>query len=262
MKNKSIKEIKVLLSDIEDSNHYLFNELMEDSRIGVQKLIHQKYRELEKKQKLYQEYLKRLDFENEILDRNPNALIAGLDEVGRGPIAGPVVAAAVILPDDTKSLFEVNDSKLMNHHKRTILADLIKKEAKAYSIVEISPEEIDRLNIYEASRLAMAKAAEQLSPAPDYLLIDAMKIYSSIPQQSIVKGDQKSLSIAAASIIAKVYRDELMIKYAETYPEFGFERHMGYPTKDHLNALEIYGSTPIHRQSFGPVATSIKKYRK
>ncbi|MBG9979984.1 ribonuclease HII [Facklamia sp. DSM 111018] len=261
MRDKSIKEIKALLSDIDDPDHFLFNELKEDSRIGVQKIIQQKYRELEKKQKRYQDYLKRLDFENEILDRNPRALIAGLDEVGRGPIAGPVVAAAVILPDETKSLFEVNDSKLMSHHKRTILADLIKKEAKAYSIVEISPEVIDKVNIYEASRLAMAKAAEQLSPTPHYLLIDAMKIDSSIPQQSIVKGDQKSLSIAAASIIAKVYRDELMKKYAEIYPEFGFERHMGYPTKDHLNALNVYGATPIHRQSFGPVMTSTKKYR-
>ena len=175
--------------------------------------------------------------------------IAGIDEVGRGPLAGPVVACSVILPSDFY-LLGIDDSKKLSASERESFADVIKEKAISYSISYIDSNEIDRLNIYQATIRAMQQSIQDLAVRPEYLLIDAMKLEVDIPQRNIVKGDSKSISIAAASILAKVSRDEYMRQMAFLYPQYGFERNMGYGTKEHLEAIEQYGITPIHRKSF------------
>ncbi len=179
------------------------------------------------------------------------SFIAGVDEVGRGCLAGPVVAGAVIL-DFTKPLpIGLNDSKKLTAQKREIIAKEIKENAFCYSIGQIEADEIDRINILEATKKAMLAAIAKLNPAADFLLIDALELTAcSLPQRSIIKGDAISASIAAASIIAKVYRDDLMKNFASTYPEYGFEKHAGYGTKIHFEALRRHGATSLHRKSF------------
>lgn len=184
-------------------------------------------------------------------------LIAGLDEAGRGPLAGPVVAAAVILPTNF-DCEELNDSKQLPALKRELLYKNIVQEALAYKIVSISHKTIDKLNILRASKLAMKRCVDKLGKRPDFLLIDGMNInYPGIPQEAIVKGDALVASIAAASILAKVTRDHLMYKYHEQYPQYGFATHCGYGTPEHLAALQKYGPCPIHRLSFTPVSASV-----
>jgi ribonuclease HII len=176
--------------------------------------------------------------------------IAGLDEAGRGPLAGPVVSAAVILPttfDDS----EVTDSKKLSPKKRERLYDRIYAQATAVGIGIVDSVEIDRINILRASLLSMAIAVKNLAPCPDFLLIDGIfRIASDLPQKPIKKGDALSISIAAASIIAKVSRDRLMQKYHHYYPQFDFPRHKGYPTQAHKEAIRKFGYSPIHRKSF------------
>jgi len=184
--------------------------------------------------------------------------IAGIDEAGRGPLAGPVVAAAVILPRDYNSDI-LNDSKKISPKVREKLyeelTDPLSKVAWGYSV--ISPEIIDEINILNATHRAMSESALNLETEPSFAIIDGNPVKGfPYPYQAVVKGDEKCLSIAAASIIAKVERDRLMLKYAEKYPEYGFERHKGYGTKLHLNALKEFGASPIHRQSFAPVRAS------
>ncbi len=175
--------------------------------------------------------------------------IAGVDEVGRGPLAGPVVCAAVIMPID--DLIEgIDDSKKLSEKKRNMLSDLIKQKAICYNIEEISPEKIDEINILEATKLCMKNALEGLSIKPDVALIDALKLDIDIPVVNIIKGDFLSYSIGAASIIAKVYRDNLMVQMAEKYPQYSFEKHKGYGTAAHISAIKEFGATPIHRRSF------------
>ncbi|MGF3066178.1 ribonuclease HII [Facklamia sp. P12945] len=257
---QTIKEIKAQLKTIEDLEDVYLNQLKEDPRKGVQELVRRHKRVLIAYNQRYQAYQKRLDFDRQLLDANQSFVLAGVDEVGRGPIAGPVVAAAVILPQDTSDWVDVNDSKTLTHQKRSDLAEMIKQQAKAYAITSVSPQAIDRINIYEASRMAMKEAVLKLNKAVDFVVVDAMKLDLQIQQKAVVKGDQRSLSIAAASIIAKVHRDQLMVDYARWYPEYGFDQHMGYPTKKHLVALEQYGYTAIHRQSFSPVQKINKFY--
>lgn len=178
------------------------------------------------------------------------ARIAGVDEAGRGPLAGPVVAAAVVLPPSF-SVPGVNDSKKLSAPKRETLYEAIYTEADGVGVGIIDADEIDRINILRASLLAMAKAVDKLPVAPDYLLIDGtFPIASSIPQKAIPKGDSRSMSIAAASIIAKVTRDRLMAEYHILYPEYNFKKHKGYPTKAHRDAIKIHGCCPIHRKTF------------
>ena len=176
--------------------------------------------------------------------------IAGIDEAGRGPLAGPVVSAAVILPltlDDS----EITDSKKLSPGKRERLYDQIYARATAVGIGIVDSVEIDRINILQASLLSMAMAVKNLQPCPDFLLIDGIfRIASNLPQKPIPKGDSLSISIAAASIIAKVTRDRLMQKYHHYYPQFDFPRHKGYPTKAHKEAIRKFGFCPIHRKSF------------
>lgn len=178
------------------------------------------------------------------------ATVAGIDEAGRGPLAGPVVAAAVVFPEGyTNSL--VTDSKKLSPKKRTAVYHDIYRDALTVGIGIIDAVEIDRINILQASLLAMTFSVENLSPAPDYLLIDGkFPIGAPIPQTAVVRGDSASISIAAASIVAKVTRDSLMAGYHLDYPEFDFPRHKGYPTKAHRETILQYGPTPIHRMSF------------
>ena len=184
-------------------------------------------------------------------------LVAGIDEVGRGPIAGPVVAAAVILPRNF-FLPGVNDSKLVSEKSRLQMAAEIKKGALAWSIVMISSRRIDQKNILQATKEAMRTAISELTPSPDFLLVDAVNIPDlAIKQYPIIKGDTLSISIACASIIAKVERDHIMQNYDSMYPGYGLARHKGYATREHIIALDNLGPTPIHRGSFEPVKTML-----
>ena len=176
--------------------------------------------------------------------------IAGIDEAGRGPLAGPVVSAAVILPATFRDS-DITDSKKLSSKKRRQLYDVIYAHAVSIGIGIVDPVEIDRINILQASLLAMAMAVKNLATRPDYLLIDGIfPISTDLPQQPIAKGDALSISIAAASIIAKETRDRIMERYHYYYPQFGFDRHKGYPTKAHREAIRIHGFCPIHRKSF------------
>ncbi|MDD2884276.1 MAG: ribonuclease HII [Dechloromonas sp.] len=187
----------------------------------------------------------------------PEGLVCGVDEAGRGPLAGPVVAAAVIL-DPMRPVDGLNDSKKLSEKKRLALATLIRQNALAWAVAEASVEEIDRLNILQASLLAMQRAVAALTIQPERALIDGNRCPSLLmPSEAIVQGDGKIASIAAASILAKTVRDAGMLALHTHYPEYGFDRHMGYPTAAHRAALEKYGASPVHRKSFGPVARQL-----
>ena len=182
---------------------------------------------------------------------HPNLVEAGCDEAGRGPLAGPVFAAAVILPKDFHHPL-LNDSKQMTEKSRDLLRPIIEAEAIAWAVEEVSAEEIDSINILNASITGMQRAIKKLSTRPDFLLIDGnrFKPFDGFPYQCIVKGDAKFSSIAAASVLAKTYRDEYMRKLAVEYPQYGWERNMGYPTKEHIAAIIEHGYTEHHRKSF------------
>ena len=189
------------------------------------------------------------DYEHEYWPQGK--LIIGIDEAGRGPLAGPLSVAGVVFPAGYENP-DIYDSKAVSEKKRDLLYDVIQEEALWFEIIEVSPEEIDRLNILEADRKAMKQIAED-APA-EIILTDAMKFQVEGKKTiDLIKGDQKSISIAAGSILAKVTRDRLMLQYDKEYPEYGFAKHKGYPTKMHLEAIEKYGITPIHRRSSGPV---------
>ena len=189
-----------------------------------------------------------LEFEKEIWAKG--RIPAGVDEAGRGHLAGPVVAAAVVLPDDCK-IEGLDDSKKLSHSKRKKILEEIKLIAISYAVGIVEPDEIDRINILRAALLAMEISVKQLTTKPDYLLIDGnQKTSLLLMQETIVKGDSKSCSIAAASILAKVTRDSIMEEYHSIYPEYNFKGHKGYPTKEHYQALREYGPCPIHRKTF------------
>lgn len=178
-------------------------------------------------------------------------LIAGMDEAGRGPLAGPVVCACVIMPLEKEKIIDgINDSKKLTPKKREELYEKIVSTAIAYSIIEVDEETIDKINILQATKLGMKRALEGLKVKPAVVLIDAVKVDTDIKQEDIIKGDAKSYNIASASILAKVYRDRLMVKLAQEYPEYHFEKHKGYGTKDHIDALKKFGKCKIHRNSF------------
>ena len=176
---------------------------------------------------------------------------AGCDEAGRGCLSGAVFAAAVILPQDYRHPL-LNDSKQLTEKQRYMLRPIIEQEAIAWAVATVSPQEIDKINILNASILAMQRAVEQLSVVPQHLLIDGnrFKPYKDIPHTCVVKGDGKYLSIAAASVLAKTYRDDYMMQLHEQYPQYGWDKNKGYPTEQHRNAIVRYGITPFHRQSF------------
>lgn len=206
--------------------------------------------------------MKKVMIDNYIFERKLHdegyTLIAGVDEVGRGPLAGPVAATAIIMPKDCY-IEGVTDSKKVSPKKRKELKNQILEKAIAVSTIFINEKIIDEVNIYEATKLAMYQAINELDPKPDYVLIDAMPLDLDIPHESIIKGDEKSFTIACASIIAKEARDELMDEFDQKYPEYDFKQNKGYPTKKHRNALLTYGVTPIHRRTYGPVKVAIQK---
>lgn len=198
---------------------------------------------------LKQKYAQMSEYENQAMQQGFSR-IAGMDEAGRGPLAGPVVAAAVIL-DPEKPVYGVDDSKKLSPKRRAALKMEIEEKALAIGVGIVDVETIDRINILEATRLAMKKAVAALDPVPDLLLIDAVKISDlTIPQEAIIKGDALSVSIAAASIIAKETRDEMLRAYDALYPEYGFASHKGYGTKQHMEAIRTLGPLPIHRRTF------------
>ena len=226
-------------------------EAANDLRSGVQKAIEKRKRviqaELDEDLRLEQ----MLRYEKELYQAGYQT-IAGIDEVGRGPLAGPVVAAAVILPPGCK-IKGLNDSKKIPKKKHQDIYQAVMDKALAVGIGLMDSDIIDQVNIYEATKLAMKEALSKLNLNPDYLLIDAMKLDVEIPQEFIIKGDANSLSIAAASIVAKVTRDKLMADYDKEYPGYDFAQNAGYGTKSHLQGLERHGVTPIHRKTFEPV---------
>jgi ribonuclease HII len=181
--------------------------------------------------------------------------IAGLDEAGRGALFGPVVAAAVIL-DTERRIIGLDDSKKLAPERRLELAARIRERAVAWAVAQVSAARIDAWNIYQASRQAMEAALAALQPAPDYLLVDAMRLHVPLEQKSLVHGDARSVSIAAASILAKVERDAMMEEFDRQYPQFGLAQHKGYGTPEHLEALRLHGPSPLHRFSFAPVRES------
>ena len=251
----TIKEIKEELAKIRELESPLFKEFEKDSRAGVQK-------EIQKRKKAIQVEMDeelRLDgmlrYEKELYAQGIS-FIAGVDEVGRGPLAGPVVAAAVILPKNCK-IKGLNDSKKIPKKKHEEIFQAVKDNALAISIGIIDNYVIDKVNIYEATKLAMKEAVSQLEPQPEHLLIDAMKLELPISQTSIIKGDANSLSIAAASIVAKVTRDKIMADYDQEFPGYDFSQNAGYGTAKHLEGIDKHGITPIHRTSFEPVKTLV-----
>ena len=247
----TIKEIKECLTTIDRLDHPLFEELIADGRAGVQAAISKRKRELQKQVEEDLRLEKMLTYEKELYAQGIQ-LIAGVDEVGRGPLAGPVVAAAVILPENCKIL-GLNDSKKIPKSKHQAIYQAVLDQALSVGIGVKDNQVIDQVNIYEATKLAMLEAIQELDQQPQHLLIDAMKLDVPISQTSIIKGDANSLSIAAASIVAKVTRDQMMAAYDQEYPGYDFGQNAGYGTTKHLEGLEKQGVSPIHRRSFEPI---------
>ena len=246
----SISEIKKILSRTDDPA--MIKSFLQDDRKGVQQLIESwKKRQVKKKALL----AKTSKLYNPIKAAHQDGFqfVAGIDEAGRGPLAGPVVAACVILPLDP--MLHVDDSKKLSEKKREVLYDEIVQHAISFGLGFVPPTEIDELNIYRAARKAMLLAFEACRPQkPDYCFIDAMTIPDlDVPQKSLIKGDAICAAISAASILAKVTRDRIMVEAAEAYPHYGFDSNKGYGARHHLDALEKHGPCPIHRITFAPV---------
>ena len=247
----TIKKIKEQLANIQRLDDPLLAELEQDSRSGVIQAIAKRKREIQKRIDEDERLEGMLAYEKECYARGME-LIAGVDEVGRGPLAGPVVAAAVILPKACK-IPGLNDSKKIPKYKHKEIYEAVLQNAIAIGIGIKDNHVIDQVNIYEATKLAMMEAIGRLDPQPQHLLIDAMKLDLPISQTSIIKGDANSLSIAAASIVAKVTRDQMMEEFDREYPGYDFAQNAGYGTAKHLAGLDKLGVTPIHRRSFEPV---------
>ena len=250
MKNKSVKEIKEIIDNLSTDKYLEYIDLLKrDERKSVQNIAIKMAKKLDSIRK-EEERLELINtYENEGYSKG-YLYIGGIDEAGRGPLAGPVVASVVVFKPNTK-IEGINDSKKLSEAKREELFDIIKEQAIDNGIGIVNNEEIDEINILNATYLAMKKALNCLKNTPDYLLIDAATIPGiSIDQKPIIKGDSKSISIAAASILAKVTRDNIMYQYDEMFPEYGFKSHKGYGTKEHYEAIEKYGITRIHRKSF------------
>ncbi|RRG18209.1 ribonuclease HII [Weissella viridescens] len=244
----TIAQIKAALQDHPSSAE--LKSWRQDERAGVQKLMTQYDKQQAKVDQMREAFQQRLSFEQSAWEQGQR--IAGVDEVGRGPLAGPVVAAAVVI-DESFDLLAVHDSKQLSEKKRLALDAQIKAEVVDYAFGVVDAQTIDEVNIYEASRIAMKQAIEQLTVPIDGLVIDAMTVDLPLPQEKLIKGDDRSISIGAASILAKNYRDQLMAQYDETYPGYGFAHNAGYGTKAHLDGLKAQGASPIHRKTFAPV---------
>lgn len=248
MMKESIKDIKIKLEEagIEELES-IMTDYVDDDRSGVINLLKKSKKRIDD----YNRELARIDALKEYERKYSDcAYIAGIDEVGRGPLAGPVVAGVVILPKNCNILY-INDSKKLSEKKREELYDIITKEALAFATAVVSPQRIDEVNILNATYEAMREAIGKLKIKPDILLNDAVNIPGvDIKQVPIIKGDAKSISIGAASIIAKVTRDRMMVEYDKLYPEYDFASNKGYGSAKHIEALKKYGKCPIHRDSF------------
>lgn len=245
------EKISTVKKRFEDADENTIKELIAEyaasDKAGIIKLVEKYRKQLDMLQAERERVENMLAFEKEY---SMYSNICGIDEAGRGPLAGPVVAAAVILPKDARLLY-VNDSKQLSEKKREELYDVIMREAVSVGVGIASPERIDEINILQADYEAMRDAVSQLTPQPDLLLNDAVIIPQlTMKQISIIKGDAKSLSIASASIIAKVTRDRLMYEYDKMYPEYGFASNKGYGSKTHIAAIKEHGACPIHRKTF------------
>lgn len=244
----SIQEIKKQL-EINLDNQEFIKELAVDERSGVRAIYNQLIKRLELKEALKKDYLLKTQFENNYLAQGMK-YIAGLDEAGRGPLAGPVVAGAVIL-DPTKPIYGLDDSKKLSELRREGLFEEIKEKALSWAVGIASVDEIDKINVLNATYLAMHRALSGLGIEPEVLLIDAIRLESSeLPQEAIIKGDSLSASIAAASIVAKVTRDKMVSEADEIYPGYGFAKHKGYGSREHIEAIKVKGLSPYHRHSF------------
>lgn len=252
MTKMTISEVMKWLESAEEGDPY-FLELKDDNRAGIRKLLASYERKLEKKRLEFMRHLEKERFDDGYR-HSPESLIAGVDEAGRGPLAGPVVTAAVVLPPSCPELSGLDDSKAMSREARERLAGLIRKHAVAWSVHVQPAAEIDRLNIYRATRESMEMAVAGLTVRPEAVIADAMKLQGDVPCHSVVKADALSLSVAAASVLAKTERDAYMEKLHGQYPAYGFDRHAGYGTPAHLEALEAHGPCPEHRKTFAPVS--------
>lgn len=248
-------------SFFDKSNAVLINDIYFQDLNSIKKMKENFNRNKDKndikKIDLFLDLKDNLKYEKELYNKG-YSLIAGVDEVGRGPLVGPVVAAAVILPKNYK-LEGLTDSKKLSEAKRNYFNEIIKRDAISYGIGVIDNNIIDEVNIYEATKLAMKQAISNLKIKPDYVLTDAMKLDIDIDFKSLIKGDLRSLSISAASVIAKVYRDNLMYLLDKKYPYYNFKNNKGYPTKDHIEAIKKYGIIKEHRISYHPVSEYINK---
>ncbi|WP_369821936.1 ribonuclease HII [Sporosarcina sp. P33] len=249
----TIQQIKKQLENLQEPNEWL-EELQSDQRKGVRQAISQWHKRYEKSQLLVQEFQQKKAFDDSYRS-NRIQLIAGVDEAGRGPLAGPVVTAAVILPEECPGLIGLDDSKKVSKEKRQEFAALIKEQAIAYAVHVQPAARIDELNIYQATKQSMETAVSSLETAPHAVIADAMNLNLECPCYSIVKGDEKSLAIAAASILAKTTRDALMNELHEKFPWYAFNENAGYGTAKHLQGLETHGFCEHHRKTFEPIKT-------
>lgn len=253
MKKQSIAEIKGLLKEGTLTAEE-WEVILQDERKGVQTLVQSYQRKQEREKRLIKQFADMQRYENNAY-MNGIENIAGVDEVGRGPLAGPVVAAAVILPKDFQ-LIGLNDSKKLKENVREEYSTYIKEHAVSYHISFIDNQTIDTINIYEATKKAMYDALSGLTPSPEHVLVDAVHLPGlTCSQEAIIKGDASSVSIAAASVLAKVARDQYMKELHKEYPGYDFDKNMGYGTKAHLEGLNQFGVTPYHRTSFAPIKT-------
>jgi ribonuclease HII len=252
----TIEEIEQQLYGKEELSKEFLLALKTDSRKGVKKLVLKWERQEAQKKQVHEQFVAMTSFERKFRIEGFQK-IAGIDEAGRGPLAGPVVAGAVILPEKFY-LPGLNDSKKLTEAKRDEYFEVIMAEALAVGVGIVSAEEIDKINILQASKKAMLSAVNQLGITPDFLLVDAVKLDTPYPFEALIKGDSRSISIAAASIIAKVTRDRLMKALSIEFPQYGFGANMGYGTAEHLKAIKEHGVTIHHRKTFAPVRESIK----
>lgn len=250
LNNYTISQLTEMLRNCTYEEYIKIKDLvMLDSKKSVKSLIERAERRFKNQEKIINEYNARKKYELALMEQNYK-YIAGVDEVGRGPLAGAVYAAAVIL-DSSKDIYGIKDSKKLSELQRNKLSDEIRKKCLAYSISFASREEIDNYNILNATKLAMKRAIENLKIKPDYILVDAITIEGiQIPQKPIIRGDDLSISIGAASIIAKVERDKYMEDMSSLYPQYLFDKNKGYGTKEHTDAIQKYGICELHRKTF------------
>lgn len=252
----TINEVKNYLQQDHIDDHKL-TELRQDKRKGVQQLIKQYDKRVAKQAEVLSAFKEKVTFDQQY--KEEGVWLVGVDEAGRGPLAGPVVTAAVCFEDYPLALLHVDDSKALTKEARNELAEVIKKHAYRYAIHFQSVSTIDELNIYEATRQSMQQSIEKLNLYPQLTLTDAMPLEKKYVHHSIIKGDAKSLAIAAASILAKTARDAYMDELSKRYPAYGFEQHAGYGTKQHLEAIQRHGILSEHRTTFEPVKTWLQE---